>query len=155
MESTTYMKNLRIPPKKLRFYLDQVKKMTPAESLKHLFYGQQRATQVLYKAVKSAVANAERTLKVTADMLNFKVLTIEEGQTLKRYIHGSRGNVKPVKKHMSHIKIVLVGKVEPKNVEIKKEEVKEVKADEKKVVTSKKKTDLKVKETAKKAEAKK
>lgn len=153
MESITYMKNLRIPPKKLRFYLGQVKKMTPSDSLKHLFYGQQRATQILYKAVKSAISNAERTLKVTADMLKFKVLTVEEGQTLKRYIPGSRGNVKPVKKHMSHIKIILVGKEEPKAV-AKKEEVKEVKAEEKKVAKEVK-PELKIKKTAKQAEAKK
>ncbi len=120
-ESKTYLKNIAIPPKKLRFYLAAVKKMNPGVAMERLFYGKQRAARVLYQAVKSAVSNAKQTLKVDADLLNFKVLTVEEGQKLKRYRPGSRGSPKPVVKRKSHIKIILVAKKENKNkLEIKK-----------------------------------
>ena len=107
-ESLTYLKNIDITPKKLRYYLLAVKKMTPTSTLDFLFYGRQRATQVLYQAVKSAISNAKQSLKVSEDLLKFKLFTIEEGQKLKRYRPGGRGTPKPVVKKKSHIKIVLV-----------------------------------------------
>ena len=104
--------------------------MTPSESLKFLFYGGQRGTKILYKAIESAVANATRTLKTDASLLNFKVLTIEEGLVMKRFKPGARGNVRPIKKRMSHVKIVLeakeVKKPEVKVKEEKKEETKKL-----------------------------
>jgi len=136
MESKTYLKNLQISPKKLRFYLAAVKKMKPAESLTFLYYGKQKATQILHKAISSAISNAKQTLKVDADLLNFKLLTIEQGKILKRFRPGSRGNVRPIKRKMSHIKIILeskevvdkaVPKVAEKNVKVQSPNVKEVK----------------------------
>lgn len=107
-ESKTYLKNLAISPKKLRFYLKEIKKMTPVEALDHLFYGKQKATKILYQALKSAIANAKIALKTTEDLLKFKVFTVEEGIKLKRYLAGGRGTVKPILKRRSHIKIVLI-----------------------------------------------
>jgi len=51
-------------------------------------------------------------------------LTVEEGQKLKRYLPGSRGNVKPIKRRMSHIKIILEArdvKMAPSKIEVSKE----------------------------------
>ena len=114
-ESTTYLKNIAMPPKKLRFYLGAVKKMDPVAALDHLFYGRQKAARVLYQAVKSAVSNAKQSLKVTDDVLKFKALTVEEGTKLKRYRPGGRGTPKPIVKRRSHIKIVLVADEAIKN----------------------------------------
>jgi len=77
-------------------------------------------------------------------MLKFKLLTIEEGHVLKRYKPGSRGMANPIKRRLSHIKIILVEdkKAPPKTadqhkaekVETKKQEVKtKVKSEEKTV----------------------
>jgi len=107
-ESRTYLKNIDISPKKLRFYLKSVKKLTPIAAMDHLYYGEQRATKILYQAVKSAINNAKNTLKVTEDLLKFKVFTIEEGLKLKRYRPGGRGTPKPIMKRKSHIKIILI-----------------------------------------------
>jgi len=107
-ESITYLKNIAIPSKKLRFYLSAVKKMSPVTALDHLFYGRQKATKVLYQAIKSAVSNAKQSLKVNDDLLKFRLFTIEEGQKLKRYRPGGRGTPKPIIKRKSHIKIILV-----------------------------------------------
>jgi large subunit ribosomal protein L22 len=127
-QSLTYLKNLKISPKKLRFYLASVKKMAPNESLKFLFYGKQKANAILYKSIKSAVDNAVLALKTTPDLLRFKLLTIEEGYKLKRYKPGSRGNMKPIKRRMSHIKIILeTRKVEQPAIEVKKETKLEIK----------------------------
>ncbi|MBI3366086.1 uL22 family ribosomal protein, partial [Candidatus Roizmanbacteria bacterium] len=84
-------------PKKLRFFLPELKKKKPAVALDYLFYAPQQAAKILYFAVKSALTNARNTLKVPEDLLEWKVFTVEEGQKLKRYKPGGRGTAKPFK----------------------------------------------------------
>ncbi len=108
MEATVYLKNVHISPKKLRFILPEIKKMTPHESLDHLYYSPKKGASIFYKAIKSAIDNAKYTLKAREDLLQFKLLTVEQGNALKRYRPGGRGTAKPYKKRYSHIKIVLV-----------------------------------------------
>lgn len=113
MESLTYLKNQSITPKKLRMFLSKIKKLSPVQATNVLYYSPNRAAQVFYKAIKSAIANAKQTLKVNDDLLQFKLFTIEEGNKLKRYQAGSRGNAKPFRTRYSHIKIILVSKTQP------------------------------------------
>ena len=63
-----------------------------------------------YKAIKSAIDNAKYALKVSDDLLEFKLFTVEQGNALKRFRPGGRGTAKPYKKKYSHIKIVLTVK---------------------------------------------
>lgn len=109
MESLTYLKNIRITPKKLRFILSDIKKQKPAVALQKLMYSSSRPGRIMYQGLKSAITNAKNTLNIEDSLLQFKTLTIEEGQKIKRYQSGSRGTVKPILKRFSHIKIVLVG----------------------------------------------
>lgn len=138
-DSRTYLKNITIPPKKLRFYLKSVKNMSPVSAMEHLLYGHQRATDILYQAVKSAINNAKNTLKVTEDLLKFKAFTIEEGLKLKRYRPGSRGTPKPIMRRKSHIKIILTKTIEDKIEKSVKEPDK----------TTKSKPELKIKKNIK------
>lgn len=127
MEARAYIKNVKVTPKKLRFLLPEIKKMRPAQALERLLYVEKKPARILYKAIQSAMHNAKAVLKVDDANVVFKALSIEEGQKLKRYKAGGRGNVKPFMRRFSHINIVLtVGKskkTEPKlKVETKKEE---------------------------------
>ncbi len=108
MESTVYFKNVHITPKKLRFLLNDVKRMKPVQALDHLFYSPKKGAQLLYKAIKSAVDNAKYTLKTSEDLLQFKLLCVEQGNQMKRYRPGGRGTAKQYVKKRSHIKIVLL-----------------------------------------------
>lgn len=87
--------------------LPEVKRFTPVQTLDYLMYSPKKTARVYYKAVQSAIENAKNTLKVNADMLQFKLFTIEEGPVMKRYNAGARGTARPIKKKFSHIKIVL------------------------------------------------
>ena len=107
METKAYFVNLPVSPKKARFYLPAIKKLKPAESLEFLMYENTDASEILYKAIKSAISSARQTLKVEDNLLKFKLLSVEQGQKLKRYRPGSRGNAKPINRRMSHIKIIL------------------------------------------------
>ena len=107
METKAYFVNLPVSPKKARFYLPAIKKLKPAESLEFLMYENTDAAEILYKAIKSAISSARQILKVEDNLLKFKLLSVEQGQKLKRYRPGSRGNAKPINRRMSHIKIIL------------------------------------------------
>jgi len=120
MEATAYFKNLHISAKKLRFILPEIKKMSPSESLIRLFYSPKKGARVFYKAIKSAIDNAKYTLKVSDDLLEFKLFTVEQGNALKRFRPGGRGTAKPYKKKYSHIKIVLTVKQAKKGVPVVK-----------------------------------
>lgn len=110
MESKTYLKNLRESPKKLRFFLAEIKKRKPYTALDFLYYAPQKAAKIMYQALKSAISNAKNTLKVDENLLEWKLLTVEEGYKLKRNRPGGRGTPKPFKIRFSHIKIVLTAK---------------------------------------------
>lgn len=123
MEVKTYIKNLRISPKKLRFFLKSIKKLKPVQVLDHLFYHQKRAAKIWYKAIKSAIDNAKSRFNAKDEAINFKLLTVEQGSAMKRYRSGGRGTVKPYKRRTAQIKIVLEVKEEQKKEKsvIKKE----------------------------------
>lgn len=110
MEARAYLKNLKISPKKLRFLLPAIKKLKPVDALDYLLYTPKRTARVYYKAIKSAITNAKKVLNVDENNLEFSLLTIEEGQKLKRFKSGGRGGVKPIVKRFSHIKIILKAK---------------------------------------------
>jgi large subunit ribosomal protein L22 len=107
MESRTYLKNIRVSPKKLRFLLPGIVEKKPIEALDYLFYIQSKSARILHKAIKSAIANAKHTLKADEDLLKFKLFTIEQGSKIKRYRAGGRGTAKPIIRKLSHIKIYI------------------------------------------------
>jgi len=119
MEVQTYIKNLKISPKKLRFLLAEIKKKKPADALDHLFYTPKKPAKIFYKAIKSAVDNAKSTLKTNENLLKFKLLTVEEGRRLKRFQPGGRGTPKSIMKRYAHIKIILTADVKEPIVEKK------------------------------------
>lgn len=146
MESTTYIKNVFCSPKKIRFAVAEIRRMSPAHALEHLYYTTKKPSRLLHTAVKSAVTNATAALKTDSNLLQFKAIIIEEGRVLKRYRPGGRGGVNPRKKRYSHIKIVLGTKdvVTTKSEEIAideetKKEAKQIVADVNKAVKEEKK----------------
>lgn len=107
MEVRSYIKNLEISPKKLRFLLPKIKELSPQEAMDELMYTPKKPARMLYSAVKSAIDNAKNVLKVDPSLLKFKLFTVEEGKRLKRFRAGGRGTTAPFRKRLAHIKIVL------------------------------------------------
>ncbi len=107
METRSYIKNLDISPKKLRFLLPGIKSLTPMVALDELMYMPKKPARILYSAIKSAVDNAKNVLKADPSQLKFKLLTVEEGPRLKRFRAGGRGTAAPFVKRKAHLKIVL------------------------------------------------
>jgi large subunit ribosomal protein L22 len=148
MDYSSTQKFVRTSPTKLRPVVAMIKKMNPAEAVKVLPFVGKRSAEELIKVIKTALANA-KVAEVDERDLSFKEIQIGEGPRLKRGRAGSRGRMKPYKRRMSHIKVVLTIKDAEKNQKpAKVEEVKAeaVKTEVKKTVKAKTVT----KKTAKK-----
>ena len=81
-----------------------VRKMQPDKAMETLKFTQKAAAKELLDAINTAVSNAKQ--KGLAEVL-FKHIEINEGPKMRRFRAGARGRVKPYKRRMSHIKIVL------------------------------------------------
>ncbi len=117
MEVKAVQKNLLISPKKLREVVLLIKDLTPQEALDKLPFVRKRGSKFLSKVIKQAISNASQLGVKTQDLI-FRDIQINEGPRLKRWQFAARGRVKPYKRRMSHIRIVLT-------TDNKKEKVKE------------------------------
>jgi len=138
MEIRAIQKHILLSPRKLRPVVLAIKKMSPVDAVNRLPLIARRSSEPLEKVIKQAIANAKARGLSETD-LKFKEIQISEGPRLKRGRPVSRGQWHPIKKRMSHIRVVL---------EINKPEVKE----EKKTTVEEKKIEVKktVKKTVKK-----
>ena len=107
MEIKAFQKNAKISPKKTRFLLDSIKTMTPEQAVDALYYMPHKSAKILRAVIKSALANATNTLKIDSKMLQFKSLSVDQGNKLKRFRAGGRGTAKPYVHELSHIAVIL------------------------------------------------
>lgn len=124
MEITTIQKYLHTSPRKLRLVSDMIRNMEPARALAILGLTPKAAAKDLEKALKTVLANAKQK-GLDESKLTFKKVEINESMKMRRFRAGTRGRVKPYKKRMSHIKIVLSDELrvqESKKQQVRKED---------------------------------
>lgn len=136
MEFKAEQKYLLLSPRKIRPVVDVIKKLTPNKALEVLPFVKKRASEYVIKVIKSAVANASQK-GIDVNDLIFKEIQIGEGPRLKRGIAVSRGRWHPIKKRMSHIKVILVTKDVVKVEEKPKVEKKKIEKSDKEIVKDK------------------
>lgn len=106
MEVKTYQKYIHTSPRKLRLVADLIRQMEPAKAVDVLRITPNSAAKDLVKAVETSLANA-RQAGMEQEKIGFKKIEINESLKMRRFRAGTRGRVKPYKRRMSHIKIVL------------------------------------------------
>ncbi|MBI3103368.1 50S ribosomal protein L22 [Candidatus Daviesbacteria bacterium] len=130
MEIQTIQRYIHTSPRKLRLVADLVRKMNPSQALAILRVTPKYAAKDLEKAMETVLANA-KVAGLDADKVVFKKLEVDESMKMRRFRAGTRGRVKPFKRRMSHIKIVLTDdlnlKSQMSNVKTEKAEKKEEK----------------------------
>ncbi len=102
-----YGKNIRISPKKLRVVAEVVRGQNAKEALSFLKFAPKKWANLLYKVLKSAVANAENNDNQKADTLYISSLIINKGIVYKRWNPVSRGRMHPILKRTSNIALEL------------------------------------------------
>lgn len=128
MDIISTQKFILLSPKKIRPVVNLVKNMNVNNAIEKLPFVNKKGADYLLKVVKTAVSDAKNR-GISEDKLFFKEIQITEGPRLKRGNPVSRGQWHPIKKRMSHIKVIL-GVKELK--EEKKDQIKKQKKEKKK-----------------------
>ena len=100
-------KFVRISPFKVRVVLDIIKGKPVTEALAILENTPKAASEILYKVVSSAVANAENNMNMSRNDLVVAECYANDGPTLKRIMPRARGRAYRINKRTSHITVIL------------------------------------------------
>ena len=107
MEIKSYSKYMRISPKKAREVARVLPGRKASDAVALLKFIPRKAARMFDKTLKSAMANAENNLNLSADDLFVLEAIVDEGPALKRFRPCARGSAHPYKKRMSHLRITL------------------------------------------------
>ena len=97
----------RIAPGKVKIVLDLIKGKDIEEAYAILKYTPKAASEILYKLLKSAEANAVNNFELDADKLYVADCFANPGPTLKRMQPVSRGRGNRILKRTSHITVIV------------------------------------------------
>jgi len=100
-------KFVRISPFKVRVVIDVIKGKPVVEALAILENLPKAASEVLFKLLTSATANAENNQNLSRNDLIVAEAFANEGPTLKRIMPRAQGRAFRINKRTSHITIIL------------------------------------------------
>ncbi len=158
---TAIQKNSRQPARKVRLVAHAVKKMNLEAAIKQLAVVEKKASLVVLKVIRQAIANAMHNHGYSFDQLTLKNIQVSEGPRYRRFRAVSRGRAHSILKRACHVTVELeAGVVAPTAPEAtKKSETVTKKAEvtqaEKSVAPVTEKKVTKKVETTKKVAAKK
>jgi large subunit ribosomal protein L22 len=96
----------RISPRKARLVMDLIRGRDVDDALNLLRFSKQRASGMIEKVIKSAVANATEQ-EADTDALYVAKAWVDPGPVIKRFQPKDRGKAYPINKRTSHFVVVL------------------------------------------------
>jgi len=142
---TATQKNTRQTARKVRYVADVVKKMSIEDAIKQLAVMERRASLVVLKTLRQAIANAMNNHQLSLDELKIKNIVVDVAPTYKRWRAVSRGRAHTILKRSCHIKVELENKKAVKEDLVKKDDKSIKKDQEEKKPTTTKETSKKAK----------
>ena len=100
-------RGVRVSAQKARRVVDLVRGMDVSDALVTLQFAAQAASEPVYKALASAVANAEQTDNLRRDDLYVSQIFVDEGMTMRRIRPRAKGSASRILKRSSHITVVV------------------------------------------------
>jgi large subunit ribosomal protein L22 len=97
----------RVSPMKARRVVDLIRGLPVDEALALLRFAPQAASDIVYKLLESAIANAESTEDLETDSLVITQAKVDEGPTLRRFRPRAQGRAYRINKRTSHITLVV------------------------------------------------
>lgn len=110
MEVKAVAKHVRISPQKVRKIVGAIKGRQVENGLNALRFMPQKASGIVEKILKSAVANADHNNDLDVDSLIVKNIIVDSGPTLKRFRPRARGRGSRILKRTSHITVIVADK---------------------------------------------
>ena len=112
METRAVAKYVRVSPRKARIVINTIRGKSVEDALSSLQFNERAVSEVVYKVVASAAANAQHNFGVRQENLVIKECYVDEGPTLKRYRPRAKGSASPINKRTSHITVVVATREE-------------------------------------------
>lgn len=103
----SYLKGIRISPRKARLVLDLVRGKLVQDALDTLRFTNKRAAPIVAKMINAAIANAEQVATIDVDKLVISEAYADGGPVLKRFLPRAQGRATQVRKRTSHITVKL------------------------------------------------
>lgn len=110
MEAKAIVKTVRIAPRKARLVIDLIRGKQVGEAISILKLTPKKASPVIEKVLKSAIANADHNYNLDVEKLYVKEAYVNEGPTLKRFRPRAQGRASAIMKRTSHIAVVVAEK---------------------------------------------
>lgn len=109
MQATAHLRHIRMAPRKLSVVAALVRGKPVEQALNILKFTPRAAARPVAKLIKSAVANATDLSKgqVDVDKLVVKTISVDQAQTMRRYLSRAMGRATLVRKKSSHVHVVV------------------------------------------------
>ncbi len=120
MEVRSIYRYAKISAFKVREVTRAIQGLPVSTALDILAFSPKKASALINKTLKSAVANAENNANLRVDGLVVKEATCGEGPTQKRMMARARGSGSRILKRSAHIRIILTDEIEIKTRDKKK-----------------------------------
>ena len=101
------VKYIRIPAQKVRIVIDLVRGKSVDKAIAILTNTPKSASPVVLKLLKSAIANAENNMGMSAENLFVEEIYANDGLIMKRYMPRAKGSAAGIQKRTSHITVIL------------------------------------------------
>jgi large subunit ribosomal protein L22 len=111
MEVRSIYRYAKISPFKAREVTREIQGLPVSAALDIVAYSPKKASFLVNKTLKSAIANAENNANLKVDGLVVKEAVVGEGPTIKRMMARARGSGSRILKRTSHIRIVLTDEI--------------------------------------------
>ena len=117
IEARAVARYVRISPRKARSVINAIRGKNVNEAFAILELSPKKAARIIYKVLKSAVANAENNLNLDPENLYVSECYVDDGPRLKRLWPRGRGRADIIQKRFSHITVVVRDKTREKEYE--------------------------------------
>ncbi|MBN2253189.1 MAG: 50S ribosomal protein L22 [Kosmotogaceae bacterium] len=108
-------KFVRISPRKARSVVNAIRNREVGEAFQILEFSPKKASRLVYKVLRSAVANAENNFGLNIDSLYVEKAVVDDGPRMKRLWPRGRGRADIQQKRFSHITVVVANREEISN----------------------------------------
>lgn len=107
MQVAATLKYARISPQKCRLVADQIRGQSVADALTLLRFSPKKASNMLYKVLESAIANAEHNHGADIDELTVSAIEVNGAPFFARFRARAKGRGNRILKRNSHITITV------------------------------------------------
>ncbi|HUW37007.1 50S ribosomal protein L22 [mine drainage metagenome] len=107
METNAILRGVRLSAQKGRLVADLVRGKPVDQALNILTFNPKKGAGIIKKVLESAIANAEHNDGADIDALKVKVIHVEKGAVLKRFMARAKGRGNRILKPTCHIYVTV------------------------------------------------